>query len=81
MELSGNEKNHIIASSIEHPAVLKVINKIRSFGITSSLASVDKDGTVDLDFALNLINDNTGLFSIMLANNEVGNNPTNQRNC
>ena len=70
--LMGNKKNHIITSSIEHPAVLKVINKIRSFGITSSLASVDKDGTVELKCALNSINDNTGLFSIMLANNEVG---------
>ena len=67
-----NDKKHIIASSIEHPAVIRVINKIRSFGITSSLASVDEDGTVDIDSILKLVNDDTGLVSIMLANNEVG---------
>ena len=60
-----NDKKHIIASSIEHPAVIRVINKIRSFGITSSLASVHKDGTVDIDSILKQINDNTGLVSIM----------------
>ena len=68
----SEEKKHLIVSSIEHPAILKVLNKIEPYGITSSFIPVNKDGIVEIDSVMNLINENTGLISIMLANNEVG---------
>ena len=67
-----DEKKHLIVSSIEHPAIIKVLNKIEPYGITSSLIPVNNDGIVEIDFVMNLINEDTGLISIMLANNEVG---------
>ena len=65
-------KKHLIVSSIEHPAIKKVLNKIEPYGITSSYIPVNKDGIVAIDSVMNLINEDTGLISIMLANNEVG---------
>lgn len=68
----AEKKKHIIASSIEHPAILKALKRIESYGITFSLLPVDNKGTVKADSLEHLINENTGLISIMFANNEVG---------
>lgn len=68
----NEEKKHLIVSSIEHPAILKVLNKIEPYGITSSFIPVNKNGIIELDSVMDLINEDTGLISIMLANNEVG---------
>ena len=67
-----DKKKHIIVSSIEHPAILKVLKKIEPYGVTTSLLPVNTDGTVEIDSVTNLIHEDTGLISIMLANNEVG---------
>ena len=69
---AGDKKKHIIVSSIEHPAILNALKKIELYGVTTSLLPVNTDGTVEIDFLKNLIHENTGLISIMLANNEVG---------
>ena len=69
---AGDKKKHIIVSSIEHPAILNVLKKIEPYGVTTSLLPVNTDGTVEINFLKNLIHENTGLISIMLANNEVG---------
>ena len=68
----AEKKKHIIVSSIEHPAILKVLKKVEPYGITSSIVPVDNQGTVEVDYLTSLINENTGLISIMFANNEVG---------
>ena len=68
-----NQKNkHVIISAIEHPAISKVLERFKVFGVESSLVPVDKQGVLDTSILLDSIRDDTGLISIMLANNEIG---------
>lgn len=66
------EKNHVISSKIEHPAVLNSLKKIEKWGAETSLISVDGEGFVNLDEIKSSIKDSTRLISIMFANNEIG---------
>ena len=69
----ANQKNkHIIISAIEHPAISKVLEKIKPYGVETSIVPVNDKGIVLTDELMNLIRPNTGLISIMLANNEIG---------
>ena len=67
-----NNGNHIITSSIEHPAVKEVCKYLESNGFEVTYISVDEWGLVDLKELRNAINEKTILISIMHANNEVG---------
>jgi cysteine desulfurase len=66
------EKNEIVTSAIEHPAVLQVGNYLEKKGLKVSYAPVDAFGSVDLDFIRDAITPRTALVSIMHANNEIG---------
>lgn len=68
----GNKKNHVISNEIEHPAVTKVLQKLKKFGLDHCLIKVDKNGFINLNELESKIKNNTGLISIMLANNEIG---------
>lgn len=66
------DRKHVITSAIEHPAILAVLRQLEHLGITHTIIPVNKYGLVnpeDIDAA---IRDDTGLITIMLANNEVG---------
>ena len=66
------DRKHVITSAIEHPAILAVLRQLEHLGITHTIIPVNKYGWVnpeDIDAA---IRDDTGLITIMLANNEVG---------
>ena len=65
-------KKHIIATAIEHPAILNVLKSLEQFGISHNCISVDPNGTMNFHEFENSIRDTTGLISVMLANNEVG---------
>ncbi|MBF0215650.1 MAG: IscS subfamily cysteine desulfurase [Candidatus Omnitrophica bacterium] len=62
----------IITSSVEHPCVLRTSECLQEKGIKVTYAEVDKFGKVDLDRLAKTITGNTGLVSIMTANNEIG---------
>jgi cysteine desulfurase len=75
----------VVCSAVEHAAVLESCRAVAgsTMGIgtggTSSaeplglrIAPVDADGAVDLDAFEALLDDEVGLVSVMLANNEVG---------
>ncbi len=64
--------NHIIISSVEHPAITAPVRFLEKNGYEVSVASVDENGIVNPKTVSNLIKPNTILVSIMLANNEVG---------
>ena len=64
--------NHIITSSIEHPAVIEVCKYLEKFGFEITYLPVDKYGMVSAKDLQNAIKDTTILVSIMHANNEVG---------
>ena len=66
------DKKHVIASTIEHPAVTKVLEQLKSLEIDSDLASVDQSGQVSMKNIQALIRNDTALITVMLANNEVG---------
>ncbi len=65
--------NVIIASTIEHHAVLRPLEHLaKKEGVEAILAKVDRDGLVDPDKITALLTDRTILVSIMYANNEIG---------
>ena len=64
--------NHIIVSTIEHPAILEVCTWLQKQGFQISFLPVDSKGMVELDKLENLITPQTILISVMHANNEVG---------
>ena len=70
--LNQGEKNHIISSKIEHPAILNSLKAVKKWGADYSLLSVDEEGFVILDELSEKIKENTKLISIMFANNEIG---------
>ena len=66
------EKNEIITSAIEHPAVMNTASYLEKKGAKVTYVPIDKYGTVDIDFLKNAITPKTALISVMHANNEVG---------
>ena len=67
------QKNkHVITSSIEHPAVLKVLDELTIFGVTYDILKVDSTGLINPEDLRSAIKGDTGLISIMYVNNEVG---------
>jgi len=63
---------HVVASAIEHRAVLASLDRLREDGFETSLVPVDREGRVDpMEFERSL-RPHTVLASIMYANNEVG---------
>jgi|ETNmetMinimDraft_21_1059911.scaffolds.fasta_scaffold08366_4 cysteine desulfurase len=66
------KRKHVITSSIEHPAVLLVLKELEKLGVKHTIISVDKNGCINPEDIKNNITSDTGLISIMMANNEVG---------
>lgn len=64
--------NHIITSSIEHPAVLNTCKALEKEGFEVTYLPVDQYGTISLDELEKAIKKETVLISIMFANNEIG---------
>ena len=71
-DMVHKKRNHVITSSIEHPAIILVLRELEKLGVKHTIVPVDKNGLIDPnDIKKNIISD-TGLISIMMANNEVG---------
>ena len=64
--------NHIITSSIEHPAVTEVCHYLERHGFSVTYLPVDEYGLVHPDEVGKAITPETVLVTIMHANNEVG---------
>lgn len=67
-----NKGNHIITSSIEHPAVLEVCKYLDGNGFRITCLPVDEFGLVNIKQVEAAITQQTILITIMHANNEVG---------
>ena len=64
--------NHLITSSIEHPAVIEVCKYLEEKDFQVTYLPVDQFGQVNPQVVEKAITSNTVLISIMHANNEVG---------
>lgn len=71
-EILNKDKDHIIVSSVEHPAISQTCDFLESLGVKISRLSVNNDGLVNEDELKDLITPKTALVSIMWANNETG---------
>jgi cysteine sulfinate desulfinase/cysteine desulfurase-like protein len=68
----AGEGDHIITSSIEHPAVINACRWLEGQGYRVTYLPVDHDGLVDPAAFREEITKETILASVMLANNETG---------
>ena len=67
------ERDHIVTSAVEHPAVLATCRYLqRRLGLRVTVVPVDSYGVVDPDDVRRAIEPGTVLVSVMHANNEVG---------
>jgi cysteine desulfurase len=62
----------LITTSIEHPCIMDTSRCLTQHGVLASFIHVDESGKVDLEELESTISDNTGMVSVMLANNEIG---------
>lgn len=70
--LEPTKRRHLIASTIEHEAVLNTLKALARRGWKTTLLPVDQSGVVSPDRLRELITDDTALVSVMHANNEIG---------
>jgi len=70
--IEATEKKHIITSSVEHHGIFNVCEYLKTQGYEITYLPVDDTGLVSVQDVEKAIRPDTGLVSIMLANNEVG---------
>jgi cysteine desulfurase len=65
-------RRHLVASAIEHEAVLNTFRALARRGWRTTLIPVDQTGVVSADRLREVMTDETALVSVMHANNEIG---------
>jgi cysteine desulfurase len=70
--LEPTGRRHLIASTIEHEAVLVTLKALVRRGWRTTLLPVDRTGIVDPEALTDVLTDDTALVSVMHANNELG---------
>jgi len=70
--LEPTGRRHLVASSIEHEAVLNTFKALARRGWTTTLLPVDASGVVAPAALEAALTDKTALVSVMHANNEIG---------
>ena len=66
------ERNEIITTVVEHPAVLTLCESLEKDGYKVHYLKVDSKGRLDLDEYKSLLSDKVAVVSVMWANNETG---------
>ncbi len=70
--LAPTKRRHLIASGIEHEAVLNTLKAFRKRGWSTSLLPVDGSGVIEPSALEDALTDETALVSVMYVNNEIG---------
>ncbi len=70
--LEPTGRKHLIASAIEHEAVLNTLKALGRRGWQTTLLPVGQTGIVDPERLRTVISNETALVSVMHANNEIG---------
>lgn len=69
------EKNHVVTTRVEHPAVKNLCDNLEIFTgrkYHTTRLQVEADGTLDLQRYKDSLTDETAIVSVMWANNETG---------
>ena len=70
--LEATGRRHLVASAIEHEAVLNTFKSLARRGWRTTLIPVDQTGIVDPAQLRQVVTKDTALVSVMHANNEIG---------
>src|SRR5436853_1821320 len=70
--LEPAKRRHLIASAIEHEAVLNTLKALARRGWRTTLVPVDQSGVVSPERLREALADDTAIVSVMHANNEIG---------
>ena len=70
--LDATRRRHLIATTIEHEAVLNTLKALAKRGRPTTLLRVDGTGIVAPDALKEALTDDTAIVSVMHANNEIG---------
>jgi len=70
--LKNPEKNHIVTTAVEHPAILDTLLFLSDFGVDVTYVDVDENGGISAEDMKAAVTDKTILISMMWANNETG---------
>lgn len=65
-------RNKLIISSVEHPSVEVMAQFLETSGYIVERIPVSREGVLDVDFYKSVVDEQTALVSVMMANNEVG---------
>ena len=66
------ERNQIITTAVEHPAILTLCDTLEKDGVVVHRLGVDRKGRLDLAEYKSLLSPRTAIVSAMWANNETG---------
>jgi cysteine desulfurase len=66
------DRRHLITTRVEHEAVRNLCEHLGEIGCEVTWLDVDEQGELDLDDLRRALRRDTGLVSVMLANNETG---------
>jgi cysteine desulfurase len=70
---ANTERSHLVASAVEHHAVLDPVEQLEAEGIAEvTLVAPERDGSVHPDAVAAALRPDTALVSVMHANNEIG---------
>lgn len=65
-------RKHIVTTAVEHSSVLAMVEALEARGYNVTRLQVDRDGLLDIAELDDAITEETGLVSVMWANNETG---------
>ncbi|MBE6379839.1 MAG: cysteine desulfurase NifS [Lentisphaerae bacterium] len=71
--LTNPDRKKVIASKVEHPAILNLGRELERRGYIFETIPVDSNGRIDLAALEAALDENTAIVSVMYANNEIGN--------
>ena len=70
-QLAGTAR-HVVTTAIEHHAVLHTCQYLERFGVEVTYVPPDDQGLIAVEAVVRAVREDTGLVSVMLANNEIG---------
>src|SRR5215213_8151500 len=70
--LRRSGRTAVVASPLEHKAILAAVHHIGTLGGEERLLDVTSDGVVDMSTAAGVLRDDVAVCSVMWVNNEIG---------